>query len=744
MGSIAIWSMHFIGNRAIVLGNGESELQIAYSSGYTAASFFLPIVVLPVAFWLVGVNEKVVKLRLICCGFVTGAAICGMHYTGQQGIANYHCEYQWPFVMGAAIIAVLASSAALSIFFVLRAAWTNVWWKRVVCASILATAVSGMHWVASVGTQYRLKRTGHIQDRISSSQTVIVVVVLALASSVILLGSAGLAQRRRTKSAHRAQQMVLACATFDPEGRLMVTPEGLLPSHKITNTFLERSLDDVFSVAHPVFLWIFRVTRNWSGVAELIPGMRAHLQASSALKSSRPGTSDHSPDAEAMEGIEDYSIIIRELFCVAASELAETIKEPLENIGVLYDEIMVTGTTTHGRYINKGRLRSGSSTPSLDLERGPPILFGRGQLLFVVRRASRTETARLQASGFRFAAVHNVVDILARSMQVTREDLLKRIDGMREYSEAPRILEQGVHLACFALRPLRTKTFEILVRKDATNLIPTTTLPLASLDLWHMEFLAQMNGFSVHLCLDFLRNRSITKYHKYPTFARQLYDHIAALAREINDPLFMNATLLSRPIQAPCRNFREDMMPDQATLIVFYIAEAHLSAKSAPLGRMAYTPLTLFQCQQHCYAHSIDHEIFSRQIHREFAPVVDHKKSGSERSSLQTTSYPSPTRGVSFWPFSNPGSRTSSVRVKPESSSEKGLVTSSVSRPFGGIMVSQEVTVDVSSRGSRGDLDVEMTTMGTQGEAGVEPEEIPTFVDDLWSVTLAKWGGRRR
>lgn len=43
-------SQHFIGNRAIDLASGEAELQIAYSSGFTALSFFVPILVLLAAF----------------------------------------------------------------------------------------------------------------------------------------------------------------------------------------------------------------------------------------------------------------------------------------------------------------------------------------------------------------------------------------------------------------------------------------------------------------------------------------------------------------------------------------------------------------------------------------------------------------------------------------------------------------------------------------------------------------------
>lgn len=56
---------------------------------------------------------------------------------------------------------------------------------------------------------------------------------------MILLFLAVIGNRSKRQYAHRAQQVVLASATFDPEGRLMVTPEGLLPCRKITNSYIE-------------------------------------------------------------------------------------------------------------------------------------------------------------------------------------------------------------------------------------------------------------------------------------------------------------------------------------------------------------------------------------------------------------------------------------------------------------------------------------------------------------------------
>lgn len=177
MGGISIWCMHYIGNRAIQIDHGQVELQIAYSSGFTALSFFMPIIVLLVAFVALGTNEKVSWWRVAFGGTLAGTAICGMHYLGNASINNYVCIYTVPNVVGAALIAVAASIIALSVFFVLRSSWTNSWWKRGMTAVTLAGAVSGMHWCASTGTQYKLvalNETGGL----SRSVTVIVVICL--------------------------------------------------------------------------------------------------------------------------------------------------------------------------------------------------------------------------------------------------------------------------------------------------------------------------------------------------------------------------------------------------------------------------------------------------------------------------------------------------------------------------------------------------------------------------------------
>jgi NO-binding membrane sensor protein with MHYT domain len=159
------------------MANGNAELQIAYSQTYTALSFFVPIVVLLAAFLAIGTNDQVSKLRVASGGTLAGFSICGMHYVGQSGITNYICVYNVANVVGSAVIAVVASVTAITIFFVLRAAWTDSWWKRALCALLLAGAVSGMHWIASAGTEYRYKQL-NTGVQLSRNPTVIVVIVL--------------------------------------------------------------------------------------------------------------------------------------------------------------------------------------------------------------------------------------------------------------------------------------------------------------------------------------------------------------------------------------------------------------------------------------------------------------------------------------------------------------------------------------------------------------------------------------
>lgn len=175
-------SQHYIGNRATILLDGEPEVQIAYSVGVTVASFFVPIFVLILAFFVVTITSssgnRVSWWRVGISGTLSGGAICGMHYLGNASISNYSCSYLTGFVAASVVIAAAASTVALSLFFVFKSSWTNSWWKRIGCAVVMAGAVSGMHWCAVMGTRYTLTHLDSSSDANSRNTTVIVTACL--------------------------------------------------------------------------------------------------------------------------------------------------------------------------------------------------------------------------------------------------------------------------------------------------------------------------------------------------------------------------------------------------------------------------------------------------------------------------------------------------------------------------------------------------------------------------------------
>ncbi|KAF4635618.1 hypothetical protein G7Y89_g2472 [Cudoniella acicularis] len=620
MGGVAIWCMHFISNRAITLGDGQTSIQIAYNPGFTAISFFVPILVLLAAFTAFGSNDRVSLFRVSAGGTLAGLAICGMHYLGQAGISNYTCVYSIINVVGSAIVAVAASIVALSVFFVLRATWTDSWWKRALCAIILAGAVFGMHWLASVGTQYRLKKTDPSSSHnISRDSTVVVVIVLSIAACLILVVFTTVAQRRRALSADRAQQVVLASAIFDQHGRIMVTPEGRLPNQKIMTSYVEWSLDDILGISHPVFHWTFRASRNWSSVSNVLCNMRNHLYSTSTSPTSYV-------DLNSDEGMaaEHYSAVFRQLFCVAAADLAEQLNEPLEDVGVLFHEIFSTGQVA----VQKSKARQSTTETSVDLERDDmvPTMPGRGRLLFLVRRADRKEADRLSASGYRFAKVTHVVNIIARSMQINCHDLQGPFSRMCEYANGTNILRPGVYLACFAIRSSPRGGFDVLVRKGAGNQLPATQLPIDCLNDWKINYLSRLDGWSVTACLTFLRSKLVcsTILKREQIFATQLCHTLEALRQEINDPLFDDALLIGTTVAAPSCGVGEDGKPNQAILIAFRLT---LPTQFRATGQnLEFTHLGFFRTQQAVENNSSDHALFARNIHEEFGSAPNRKR----------------------------------------------------------------------------------------------------------------------
>lgn len=498
---------------------------------------------------------------------------------------------------------------------------------------------------------------------------------------------------------------------------------------------------------HPVFCWIYRASRCWYGVSDLLPGMRSSLRDANPVKGSRYRHRIGSTD----DSTGNYSALFKKLFCVAAKDLADIVQLPLEDIGVLDGTIMNTGTLR--RFARLELLRGLASRHSEvnDVEKGRPhMILGRGQLLFLVRRAKRNQALRLQATGYRFANVSNVIELLARSMEVTKEELLPQIRRMRDHSETERLLEPGVHLGCFALRPVFNRGFDVLVRKDAGNMLPTSKLTNSKLDQWQIEVLKRMDNWTVATCCERLRGGSLFADPREQEFSRLLLESLTDLAGRVDSGFFEGARLVATPLRAPCDVSSGNSSSQEAFMIAFRVITDVYQPTSLN-DRYEYASLRFFLCQQHAYRDCADNVVFAHKMHREFAAIASscsdcdassltcpgtsyHPSSDSRRGEKRSRT-PSPHRARKW----TSRIRASGNKVNDDNSSELNLVNGSPKASagtFNSIHVSNEIDIDVREvTRHENNPDVEMGSFGCCTDAGVGDIEGESFADELAALT---------
>ncbi|PFH62883.1 hypothetical protein XA68_11439 [Ophiocordyceps unilateralis] len=661
MGGIAIWSMHFIGNRAIYILDGREDLQIAYSTGMTILSLIVPIFVLVVAFLATSVNGRIRWWRICIAGFSSGGAICGMHYLADASISNYQASYIVGYVAGATVISVVASTAALSLFFVFETAWKVVWWKRLGCAMVLAGAVSGMHWCAAVGTSYTLLRSRNLQNGMSRKETLIMVICLSIAAGVTMTASSIYSGWVRRDYASKSQQVVLAAAVFDDKGRIMVNQEGFLPTEVVTDTFIAKvgstsiilslftvcimtciyspklspwqTHNEVFDTSHPLFQWMYRASRNWNSIAALTDQMETHIgQVSQDKYNHRIGLKLIAEDGLL---VPYYDQMICELFSLAALALARKTKEDLCHIGTLWDEIFATGnlptSPAFSSIVSSSVLSTRQGGASRDkttllgdlAEKGlvpVPPQYGRGCLMFLVRHVNaRKDMDKLEAAGFRFAEMHHVMATISSSMQIKDAEFAERLRIMSAASNHGSPLDAGVYLGIFAIRARLDRCgFDVLVRKGARNLLPTACLPFRRVEPWHQHLLCRLHGQTPAAMIKSLYGFG-NQGSPEANFGSIMRQAIQRLGDVIGDESFENATLMSQVVQVPC-SAQDGSRLSTCSLVAFRVVlPIHATA---PASGCEFVPLSFFQTQQMVYEGSAHHVEFSHKVHRELSSFL--------------------------------------------------------------------------------------------------------------------------
>ncbi|UKZ49072.1 hypothetical protein TrVGV298_003311 [Trichoderma virens] len=621
MGGIAIWSMHFIGNRAIYMLHGEGAFQIAYSTALTVLSLLMPILVLVLAFLGVSGNSRIRWWRIVFAGLLSGGAICGMHYLANSSISNYRSSYQLSYLIGSVVIAVLASTTALALFFVFENTWSSAWWKRLGCAMVLAGAVSGMHWCAAVGTSYTLLHNTPGKG-VSRKDAMVVVICLSIAAGVVMTGMAIYSSWVRRDYASKSQKVVLAAGVFDDKGRIMVAQDGYLPSEVVTDTYLTKSNDDFFNTSHPLFHWMFRASRNWDTITKVMTKMTSHISLlAQEYNNGRAGVRLISDDGEL---VDEYDTILRELFCVTADALASKTKAALTGVGTLWDEIFVTGESSRAPGLAQRLLNNDSPGQQSVAEKGLQQNgqeYGRGSLMFLVRRVdSKKDVPRLEASGFRFAEIHQVVGLIRSSMHIKTPDLETHLRNMSNQKDKTNMLSSGFHVGMFAVRARVDKGgFDVLAQKTARNLLPSVPLPVDTIDSSNAAFLNGLRGLPLSTVLLRLQSHQSASAQGR-MFASLLRDAVSSLRDSLGDETFDEATLLSKEVKLPCAPSSPGKSLSKCTLIAFQLLlPIHATVLSPDCE---FTPLNFFKMRQLTYDGSPHNIEFSHMVHRDISSTA--------------------------------------------------------------------------------------------------------------------------
>lgn len=482
-----------------------------------------------------------------------------------------------------------------------------------------------------------------------------------------------------------------------------------------------------------------------------MPGVRAHLRATSVFREYHPESRSNFNDLSSFnlgEGVEDCSLLFKELFCVAAQDLANLIQKPLGTLGVLFEGIMDTGTLhmPTSKLFSKTHIRPSLIVGAHERQDDRHVV-GRGQLLFTVRRLSGDEVSEMQASGFRFAFLCDIGQSLALSLEVTKRELSNFVTRLWHYSEKEPILEQGVYLACFALRPLCRRGFDVLVRRDAKSILPIRQLPISKLKKWQKEFLKRLDNCTIATCCVQLRRRSLCHETRELEFASQLCDGIMDLAKNLGKPYFQDAQLIARPFETPCHVRGESHTLESASIIAFrIIVDAH---EPTILNRLyEFNSSRFFLSQQHALKGSPDCETFGRIIHQELAGLMRNVEPlESTRAARRTRNMPylhvdfhrlSPSLiSPSTWSIPN------NPRF-PVVLAEESQVSPCVSMPKNMDLGSSSASMAKEVTGNdRGNEDthheaIEMVNQRLQLSAGETFIENETFADELMAFTIGE------
>ncbi|UPQ84517.1 EAL domain-containing protein [Pseudomonas knackmussii] len=179
---LGIWSMHFIGMLAFSL-----PIPLGYDPLMTAGSLAVSIGASALALWLVCQRDLPWR-RLVQGAVLIGAGIAVMHYSGMAALRMQPgIVYDLGWLIASVVIAVLASGAALSLAFRLRADLHHVRAWRGGAALVMGLAIVGMHYAGMAAASFPEGSYCGAANGVDANWLALLIIVLTLAVLAITL-----------------------------------------------------------------------------------------------------------------------------------------------------------------------------------------------------------------------------------------------------------------------------------------------------------------------------------------------------------------------------------------------------------------------------------------------------------------------------------------------------------------------------------------------------------------------------
>ncbi|PWN46283.1 hypothetical protein IE81DRAFT_2818 [Ceraceosorus guamensis] len=520
MSSVGIWGMHFIGMHMTLQPINGINWYFSYSPGWTVFSLFAPMLALAAAFLFLDNAESATGAlsytRIALAGAAVGGLIGLMHFSAALS-GNFGVSYAIPQTIGAVILAMVATIVALGSFFAFRRQWQDNWLKRLACASILATGVSAMHYLAVSGTSYTVRASslgheaalmaGNRRNNVVTIAIGVMCFVIVCFATVLAASDINLAREVRRNS----RKVVVASVAFDKSGRLLVKADGSLPMVVLETKLKMSEVMDALDKRQTTFQWLYAISWDWNIVAPFLKAITLRF-LKQAQVDAQAGTRDAKVrgrlskrasldvDQERNRGppaLADF----RDSVIDAASQIARELEIPFEQVGVLYDSVLSTGTRKAAAQQAADKRQLGpyntERNPRADDESSivAPSIFGDGEdeqegvTLFLVRELPTSSSAagvesaeRYRQRGFRVTETRFLAGVLADRFAVLKPDMETLLDSLKVFAKRgtrPVVQPGGVYAGLFGVRPSTSRQggLDVLVYNFARHQIPAYRLP---------------------------------------------------------------------------------------------------------------------------------------------------------------------------------------------------------------------------------------------------------------------------